>query len=205
MIKISYKNHWLIGFLFIIFCSCNDRLTTVVEELQPGVTYKSYQVDRDSLIQGEYLVYFEDGTSLFERSFYKDNILHGKRTLYYPNGNIEVIENYLDGVLTDTLIVLFENGNIQRKVPYIDGAINGVLTSFYPSGVIKEKVVFQNNLENGPFEEFYANGNIMWKGSFLNGDNEFGDLLHFDSLGNMDRKLVCDSNAICTTVWTNDL
>ena len=48
---------------------------------------------------------------------------------------------------------------------------------------------------------YYENGQIHWKGTYLNGDNEFGLLEEWDSLGTMIKRMKCDSMAVCRTFW----
>ena len=65
-------------------------------------------------------------------------------------------------------------------------------------------MTFLDNLENGPFVEYYENGNVQWSGTFLNGDNEVGELLHYSEDGVLIKKMWCDSAAICQTIWTRE-
>ena len=67
-----------------------------------------------------------------------------------------------------------------------------------------EEVLFKDNEENGPFVEYYDNGEIEWKGSYLNGDNEFGILEQYDRTGVLIKKMECDSLGACITVWIKD-
>ena len=58
-----------------------------------------------------------------------------------------------------------------------------------------------NNEENGPFSEYFENGQIQWKGTYRNGDNEYGILYEYDSLGTPIKIMKCDTQAICRTIW----
>ncbi|MBK7701221.1 MAG: hypothetical protein IPJ39_22090 [Saprospiraceae bacterium] len=58
-----------------------------------------------------------------------------------------------------------------------------------------------DNNENGPFTEYYENGQIHWKGTYLNGGNEFGLLEEAGFLGTMIKRMKCDSMAVCRTFW----
>ena len=62
-----------------------------------------YTIDEDSLIHGEKLVYLDNGEKLYSKSNYDRGQLNGERYIYYPDGNIEVYEQYIDDVLHDTL------------------------------------------------------------------------------------------------------
>ena len=73
---------------------CNDGVRSVKVYSDSGKLYKEFELDKDSLKHGLYLVYHEDGETLFEKSTYDYDQLHGKRTLYYSNGQIEIEEFY---------------------------------------------------------------------------------------------------------------
>ena len=188
----------------IILIGCFSDNSKIREYDEQGNLYREFSIDADSLIHGTLYTYYENGKDIFEQSEYNHGQLNGQRILYYPNQIPEIIEQYRNDTISDTLKVFYPNGQIKRRVPYQSGVRVGVLESFYPAGEIKERVSFENNLENGPFEEFYKNGFTKWKGTYLNGENEFGELLHFDSTGSMIRKMICDSLAICRTVWSTE-
>jgi len=82
--------------------------------------------------------------------------------------------------------------------------MNGLVKGYYPSGALKEEVTFANNVEEGPFTEYHENGHVMWKGTYRNGDHEFGLLEKFDETGVLVRKMMCDERGICHTTWTTE-
>ena len=80
--------------------------------------------------------------------------------------------------------------------------MQGLIKSYYPEGPLKEEVTMVDNEENGPFTEYYKDGTKEWEGTYLNGDNEFGLLKHYNDKGVLIKKMMCDSLAICSTIWT---
>lgn len=195
------KNSYSLIAMVLILISCEANLTTINEKTSNGALYKSYSIDKDSLIQGILQVFYEDGKTLFEESNYLNNKLNGTRTLYYESGQPEIIEQYKNDVLSDTLKVYHTSGNIKRLEYYDNGTLSGILKSYYNSGILKEEVTYANNVENGPFKEYHINGKLKWKGEFLEGDNEIGELIQFDSTGTMIKKMMCDSLSVCRTFW----
>ncbi len=192
----------ILGLLAITAISCSD-LSTIKDYNDDGSLYRTYQVDKDSLIQGNYLVYYEgDNKKIFEQANYVDGKLHGDRVLYYDDGTPEIRERYIKDVLVDTLKVFYPSGEIKRKASYDNGVLSGSVQSYYEDGTLKEEATFVDNLENGPFTEYHPNGLPKWKGNFLNGDSEFGELLQYNEQGVLVRKMMCDSNAVCNTFWT---
>jgi len=189
--------------LFVILQSCN-QYDTVKEYSDGHVLLEEYKIDKDSLMQGEYLSYFEDGKNVFERSHYKDDQLDGERRLYFENGQVEIIENYVRDTLTDTLKVYYRTGALKQLKYFEAGVLTGVITTYYEDGTLKDKATFVNNLEEGPFAEYHPNGQPKWQGTYRNGDKEYGELTQFDNKGVAIRKLMCDTAAVCTTIWTKE-
>ena len=180
-------------------CKGDDRI--VVEYPNSGMK-EIYRINEDSLIHGEKLVFLEDGEVLYEKSHYANGLLSGDRYIYFPDGQIEIHEKYQNDVLSDTLKVYYPSGRLKLVMHYDHGELNGIVTKYYESGSIAELVEFKANEENGPFTEYYENGQLHWRGTYLNGENEFGLLEEFDDEGNPIKRMMCDSIAICNTIWT---
>ncbi len=181
---------------------CKPKLRKVVDQPEGSDTRTEYQVDEYELRQGESVTYIDD--VLYERSMYKDGELHGDRYIYFPDGQTEIHERYDSGLLNDTLRIYYPSGQIKLKLYYEYGDLTGQSQKYYEDGVLAETATFKDNEENGPFVEYHPNGNIKWQGNYLNGDNEFGELLNYDESGALIKKMICDSLAICRTVWTKE-
>ena len=179
--------------------SCQDNLVTIKND--KGVIVENYQILPDSTKNGLYTAYFDNGKTR-ETATYENGTLVGERIIYFPNGNPEIRENYVDGQLAGTYYSYYENGQVEISAPYSDGNMNGSLTAYYENGKVKEVVTIVDGNENGPFKEYYENGQIHWEGNYLNGDNEFGLLKEYDENGKLLKKMMCDSLAICRTIWT---
>lgn len=184
-----------------MICSCSDGLKQVKIYSETGQLEKKYTIDEDSIQQGELLSFYENGKDIFERANYLDGQLEGKRILYFDDGQPEIIENYSHNILTDTLYLFYPSGALKMTSYFNNGIHTGVNTVYYESGMKKEEVLFQNNEEQGRFVEYHSNGKIHWEGQYLNGENEFGELIQYDSTGQMIKKMFCDSIAICKTIW----
>ncbi len=194
----QYKYLFLIVFVFVVL-SCKKKKTITYHD--NGNKYESYEVNDKDEKSGLYEAYDELG-KLREKAQYTHNIYSGTRTLYFPNGSIEIEEPYENnGQLNGMYKKYFENGTIHIEKPYKENAINGMLKVYYPSGKIKEEVTMVDNNENGPFVEYFENGKIQWKGTYLNGDKEFGLLEEFDEGGQLIKRMKCDTLGICRTFW----
>ena len=187
--------------LIILVFSCGDGYRTIKEYNDDGKLSRKFHVDQDSIVQGTLLSYYDNGQDIFEKASYVDGQLEGKRILYFENGQPEIIEHYTSDILSDTLYLFYLSGALKMTSYYKNGIHTGINTVYYESGSIKEEVRFHNNEEQGPFIEYHPNGQVHWTGQYLNGENEYGELIQYDSTGQMIKKMMCDSLAICKTVW----
>lgn len=171
---------------------------TVKDEM--GNVIERYEVNEAQEKHGSYES-FIDGV-LVERATYKDGKLNGKRNMFHKNGQVEIDENYINDQLTGTYTTYYEDGTVSQEANYINGKMEGMIKSYYKSGQLREEVLMVDNNENGPFKEYHENGKLKWEGAFLNGDNEFGLLKEYNESGELIKKMMCDSMARCTTIWT---
>lgn len=186
--------------LFILNCG-NKKVRISYDK---GSIMEEYEVDNEGKKEGTYKSYYESG-KIRELSTYKGDLLVGTRYLYFENGNVEIEEKYADGgILNGEQKVFYKDGQVQIVKNYENNELTGLLKVYYPSGKIKEEVTMRHNNENGPFTEYFENGQVQWKGTYLNGENEFGLLEEWDSLGAPIKKMLCDSFAICRTFWHQD-
>jgi antitoxin component YwqK of YwqJK toxin-antitoxin module len=195
------KKYIFVIVLSSILASCSDNTTETKHE--NGKTKEKYTVDSDQKRHGEYLAYNDKGV-LIEKSTYTHGVITGIREVYKEDtGLIDVKESYDQaGLLSGPHITYHPDGKtIMIEKNYVNNAIQGILKAYYPNGKLKEQVTIKDNNENGPFTEYFMNGAIQWQGTYRNGDNEYGELIEYDSLGTIIKKMQCDSLAICRTTW----
>jgi len=191
-----------IRLLSILVClaSCSNTNEVVLKN-PAGQIIEKYFIDKDSLRHGENLAFFDNG-SLKEKALYAQGVLDGQRQLFFPNGQTQIIENYVAGHMHGNYEVYYESGLLLLKQNFRMDTLEGISRKYYENGQLEEEVMFADNLENGPFKEYYENGLLHWEGQYLNGDNEFGLLKEYDDMGELIKKMMCDSLAICRTIWT---
>jgi len=189
----------VILYLLFFLLSCgNKKIETKNEN---GQISEVFYVNKNGEKEGSYIAFYESG-KIKEESNYSSGQLTGKRTLYSEAGNVEIEEIYSGkGLLHGPYKLYYPNGNLQLEKTYTNNTITGTIKVYYPTGKIKEEVNMADNEENGPFTEYYENGTIHWKGTYRNGDNEYGLLYEFDSLGAPLKIMKCDTLAICRTIW----
>lgn len=184
----------------ILILQCGNP-SNEIKIYEDGLLIESYEIDKDSLRHGMTQKFFSSGQP-FEISFYERGKLNGERLLFYENGEIEIRENYCDGMFCDTLSTYYPSGALKFQGIYNHGIMNGIVRGYYESGELKEAVMFVDNMEQGPFHEYHKNGNLKWEGTYHNGPNELGILTEYDSLGQKIKVMYCDSLSICRTTWS---
>jgi len=189
----------LIVSLSVFISACKESNFVVVKDEDSKISEK-YKVNDLSQKDGVYERY-TDGV-LQEKAHYKADVLSGRRTLYFSDGKPEIEEYYEDGLIVGTYNVYYNDGTILQEAHYISGMMQGPLKTYYKNGQLKEVVTMVDNEENGPFTEYHENGQLKWEGRFLNGDNEYGLLKHYNESGELIKKMECDSLGVCATVWT---
>lgn len=185
---------------FVLLLSSCKESNFVITKDDAGQMTEKYKVNENGERHGIYEGYV-DGV-LTEKATYKNGKLNGSRTLYYPSGQVEIEENYEDDLIVGTYTTFFLDGKTSQQATYISGMMQGSLKTYYKSGQLREEVKMVDNQENGPFTEYHENGQLKWEGQFLNGDNEYGLLKNYNEEGALIKKMECDEQGVCTTIWT---
>ena len=184
--------------VFLLGCKKDNVVRTYYDS---GALMEEYHIDEDSLITGLYKRYHPEGV-LAEDCTYEKGLRNGLRKLYAVSGELESIYPYQNDKINGEYQVFYPSGKIKIKANYVNSEIVGDFFQYFENGNLKEKITFESNMENGPFEEYHESGKIKWRGTYRNGDNEFGLLEEYNEDGILIKKLMCDSMRICTTIWT---
>jgi len=164
---------------------------------------EKYHIDKDSLRHGITEKYYASG-AIFEKANYHHGKLEGERLLYYENGVVEIREKYCNDMLCDTLTTYYDGGERRFQGVYNHNVLSGIVKVYYNTGELKEEVTFIDNIENGAFKEYHKNGMLMWEGEYRNGPNEYGTLIEYDDKGIKIKEMLCDTLAVCRTVWQRE-
>jgi len=162
-----------------------------------------WKVDPETELRQGLAQEFDARGRLLTEEFYRDGNLHGERKLFLPDGQVEVLENYVDGRFEGDYLNYDSLGRVSLKGQYVEGAMNKAWYLYYPNGKVREVVTFVDNEENGPFREWYPDGKPKASGEYREGDNEDGLLHLYAETGGLERVLRC-SMKLCNTVWTPD-
>jgi antitoxin component YwqK of YwqJK toxin-antitoxin module len=187
-------------FLFLVFTACVNQYETVRNYDEAGYLLEEYTIDRKTKQkQGIYQSFDKNGKVIAEET-YSNNVLNGRRRVFFSNDTPQVVEIYKNGLLDGAYSSYYENGKVSFEGNYVNGKMEGEWRGYYDNGQLKEIVQFQGDAENGSFIEYHANGKLKAKGNYLNGDQEHGALELYDESGALVRKMDCEQG-ICKTTW----
>ena len=196
---VMIRNILIILGVFSAVIGCKES-NFVTNKDDNGKITEKYAVNKENQKHGEYLSYINGVLST--KANYKNGKLHGERLIYHTNGQVEIEESYEDDVLVGLYKSYSINGTLVQEANYKKGVMQGMLKTYYNDGHLKEEVTMVDNQENGPFKEYHPNGKIKWEGEFLNGDNEYGLLKNYNEAGELIKKMMCNEQGVCSTIWT---
>ncbi|MEO0043913.1 MAG: hypothetical protein RL329_3361 [Bacteroidota bacterium] len=189
-------------FCYVIGTSSCTQLQPVEIKGDDGLVLEKYAVDKTTKQkQGIYTRFSENG-NLNETAEFKKDVMHGKRTRFYPSGKVEEFYFYKQGKEHGKYKGFHENGKLKKEGQYVNGVMDGEWKFYYPTGALKTVCVFKDNLENGLFKEYTEKGILTAEGTYVN-EKEHGLLkIYDDSTGQLKRQMHCD-NGTCRTTWVS--
>lgn len=193
--------YFIVFWLAMSFLAC-EQVNKAEIKSADGYLVETFEFIEDSIKHGLMTKHYKEKIS--EEAYFSNGKLEGQRKIYFSNGQVEIIENYKDGIFHGPYLVYYEDGTLNLEAEYINGKMQGSLKRYYESSKLLEEVTMKDNEENGPFKEYYENGQVQWEGNYLNGDNEFGLLKQFSESGELIKKMMCDEMAVCQTIWTKE-
>jgi antitoxin component YwqK of YwqJK toxin-antitoxin module len=199
----KYKQLILLFAACLLILSCKSNLETIQTLDEETGEKISYTRSTDTMAkQGLYIRTSKAGIKL-EEAMYENDVLHGPRKMFYPDGSIFIEEQYNKGEYHGSWKTYHENGKLKQEGAYINNKIEGIWKGYYDNGQLKEEVLFKGNEENGPFIEYHNNGKLKTEGAYLDGDNEHGPLKMYDESGELIKTMDCNKG-ICRTTWTKE-
>ncbi|HMO39940.1 MAG TPA: toxin-antitoxin system YwqK family antitoxin [Saprospiraceae bacterium] len=201
MQKFLFSALWMI----LLLSACNQkaaRLETIETTDRDGYIERYSRRTTDYAKEGLYVRTDPRGTKV-EEAEYRNDTLNGRRTLYYETGDLQVVETYRMGLFDGAYEVYYPGGQVKLAGQYTANVMSGIWRGYYANGQLKEEVTFADNAENGPFTEYHPNGQLKAVGTYLNGDNEHGELKLYDENGQHEKTMLCDKGT-CRTVWSSE-
>lgn len=126
-------------------------------------------VNKDTLKQGPWKLYFTTGKINAEGSYFNGK-MHGEWKYYHAsNGALEKTEQWRFGKQEGEQREFFPTGKLAKSITYKNGVYEGAFTSFFPSGKIKNKGMYQAGFPGGVWDSFHEDGYLMESATYENG------------------------------------
>lgn len=94
----------------------------------------------------------------------------GKWIYYHKNSEkIMMEEHYAEGLLDGKKTVFYPNGNLAEEIHYKKGIKEGINNYYAPDGTLLKKLNYHKNHLHGKAEYYDAKGNLIIKGYYKNG------------------------------------
>ncbi|CAH8283708.1 MORN repeat protein [Mariniflexile fucanivorans] len=115
---------------------------------------------------GEWKYYQKTNDKLLTLERYNDfGILHGERTVYYPNGQIAEKQTYKNGKL-DGVSVVYSNTNVLlSEVIYVNGELHGYSKYYSPKAELVAEGLYKNDKKDGIWK-YYKDGKLTEEKDF---------------------------------------
>lgn len=121
-----------------------------------------------------------------EKVQYLNGSMEGQRVLYYPNGQIHIVENYTSNQYNGPYQSFYENGAPKQFGAFKNGQFEGDLKSYYaePTGQLKEVVQLKNGVEDGTVKQYFSNGQLESEAAYSEG-NKTGPFKEYHENGSI--------------------
>ncbi|MEM7571344.1 MAG: hypothetical protein AAF433_00535 [Bacteroidota bacterium] len=186
--------------LLLLLSACQPQLETVESCDEIGFCHR-FQTDPKTGLQQGLSELFNPAGQVVEIANYIDGQLDGRLLRFNDRGDTLTVETYVNGQFEGPFRLFNEEEGYLRQVgQYINGAMNGQWKAYHANGQIAESVTFVDNQEEGPFKEWHPNGQRKAIGTYLEGDNEHGELWLYAENGELERLMDCNRGH-CSSVW----
>jgi antitoxin component YwqK of YwqJK toxin-antitoxin module len=142
--------------------------TLIILSFALVVACSPVEVPEQNLVERNGMVYEINSSTPF----------NGISLTYHPNGQIELMTSFKDGVKDGSQILYYLNGQLIRRNNYKNGKFHGVQEIFSESGVLEEAKIYKNGKQHG-VQDLYLEGRLdirsYWTDGELDGDPEFYD------------------------------
>ena len=151
------------------------------------------QFDKEENLSFAYHYYNANGEQIYD----------GTYTEYFPNGNIKIIQEFVENEMTGNITIFNENGGILLKCSNYENSNNGLCNTYHHNGQMESKYEFENNnvlMHNGRSTSWYENGNFRKVGIIRN-DKLIGKHINYYENGNIKEEIIYNNDGIIDGVY----
>ena len=107
----------IVWFCLFIFKPTFSQTSEVKTFYKSGNLKEVYQIGTDSIKDGKYSIFYENG-NLWQNGSFIEGSLEGDWQMNYPEGNLEQVCSFKNGKLEGKLIAYYPNGDLYQKINY---------------------------------------------------------------------------------------
>ena len=117
-------------------------------------------------LEGNIKKKYKNGDILGEWN-YKNGLLNGPTKLFYPNGKLKMVKEFLNHIPT-TVSTYYANGQINFSGRFVKGKLEGLVKKFHANGQLMYSSKLIDTKFNGLRNLFYSNGQLEEEKIFTN-------------------------------------
>ncbi|MBV6644911.1 MAG: hypothetical protein KI790_05660 [Cyclobacteriaceae bacterium] len=164
--------------LYSLFCICSipgysqQKEIRTYYDTQKRLIKETYEVDRDSVLNGHFASYNQNGARQV-KGFFKNNKADSLWVYYYENGRKKAEGLFKRGIQNGGWAYYYESGRRKSEGILEKSKKNGPWTNFYENGGEKSNGGYINDLKQGVWNYFFEDGTIKAQAYYQQGDGEY--------------------------------
>lgn len=152
---------------FLCSCAMKEHIESVsyydgsrqIQQKSEGYWKKNPDGSTEEVLDGPYRTWYQSG-QLHTEFFFRDNAITGQSTVWWPNGNIKVKNNFnVAGLLDGEQSVYDLNGNLLKKYQMENGT--GIEYIFNENGKLKTENPWKGGVLDGAVKTYDEKGNLV--------------------------------------------
>ncbi|PCR97181.1 hypothetical protein CP336_08715 [Pseudomonas fluorescens] len=169
---------------------------------QNGKLRKSYRNDASGQLQGEAMMYAENGT-VIKRENYLNNELEGTQSIYHDNGKLAESYKWHLGKRVDGEYPKYdENGALIGRTSYRNNVWDGPSLGYFPNGKLRYSTLFVNGKSEGPTTYYFEDGTKQFTRNDVNGKPVGWMVTYFIDGKVKEKEFYKDGNRLSYEQWT---
>jgi len=110
---------------------------------------------------GEWIFYHNKSNAVMSKEYYNERgNLEGKKTIYYPNGQVAEISHYKNGKLNGANLIYSQDGTLLKSFNFEDDELHGKAKYYDTTGELIAEGVYQRDRKHGVWN-YYKNGKLV--------------------------------------------
>lgn len=109
--------------------------------------------------EGKWMYYHQDGIKVMTEEYYVNNLLEGERVVYFENGAVAQRVNYTKGKEDGIETHYSEEGIVVKTYTHVDGKLHGPVKLYELNGTLLREGNYKDNKKHGTWK-YYKNGKL---------------------------------------------